>query len=190
MKTKTSPILPLGYVPCACRDCLETAIGEPGALCGEPGALCGECEDAGCELERECLAAADADFEQALAEQIADDCRSASRRHLVMPESAPPRDLWTRLVGDLAELQPGAVVPSVPAAALADGSHAYWDSEAGTAAWCAVVQALNAFAPAGFCLLLQDGWLGFFPLCGEPDAENVTPRADAATQKARLDRGD
>lgn len=30
-----------GYLPCACRDCFDTAIGEPGALCAE-------CKDAGC----------------------------------------------------------------------------------------------------------------------------------------------
>jgi hypothetical protein len=41
---------PTGYRPCACRDCMETAIGEPGAMCHS-------CEDAGCEGERECLAA-------------------------------------------------------------------------------------------------------------------------------------
>lgn len=31
-----------GYTPCACRDCMETAIGEPGK------AYCHECDDAGC----------------------------------------------------------------------------------------------------------------------------------------------
>jgi hypothetical protein len=30
-----------GYRPCACRDCFEIAIGEPGAYCHE-------CDDAGC----------------------------------------------------------------------------------------------------------------------------------------------
>ena len=33
-----------GYVPCACRDCMEIAIGTSGE-----GALCHECESAGCE---------------------------------------------------------------------------------------------------------------------------------------------
>ena len=39
-----------GYVPCACRDCFEVAIGAPGK------ALCHECAEAGCEAgaEREC----------------------------------------------------------------------------------------------------------------------------------------
>jgi hypothetical protein len=32
-----------GYRPCACRDCMETAIGEPGALCLD-------CEEHGCEV--------------------------------------------------------------------------------------------------------------------------------------------
>ena len=40
-----------GYIPCGCRDCMEIAIGEPGALCWE-------CEEAGCEAgaEGECSA--------------------------------------------------------------------------------------------------------------------------------------
>ncbi len=39
-----------GYVHCGCRDCMEIAIGEAGALCHH-------CEDAGCDPERECQAA-------------------------------------------------------------------------------------------------------------------------------------
>jgi hypothetical protein len=31
-----------GYTACACRDCFEIAIGEPGK------AFCSECEEAGC----------------------------------------------------------------------------------------------------------------------------------------------
>ena len=38
-----------GSRPCACRDCFETAIGGPGAMCHE-------CEDAGCPGDRECQA--------------------------------------------------------------------------------------------------------------------------------------
>lgn len=40
-----------GYLPCACRDCFETAIGEPPCLCWE-------CEEAGCDVngEHECAA--------------------------------------------------------------------------------------------------------------------------------------
>lgn len=37
-----------GYVPCACRDCFEIAIGEPGE------ALCFDCEEAGCEAGADC----------------------------------------------------------------------------------------------------------------------------------------
>jgi hypothetical protein len=38
-----------GYTSCACRDCMEVAIGVPGA------ALCSDCEQAGCSLgDREC----------------------------------------------------------------------------------------------------------------------------------------
>ena len=36
-----------GYRDCACRDCFEIAIGEPGAFCSE-------CEEAGCEPDSEC----------------------------------------------------------------------------------------------------------------------------------------
>jgi hypothetical protein len=40
-----------GYVPCACRDCMELAITDH----GEP-VLCSDCEEAGCEagVEQEC----------------------------------------------------------------------------------------------------------------------------------------
>jgi hypothetical protein len=40
-----------GYVACACRDCMETAITSDGKL-----ALCSDCEEAGCEAgaEKEC----------------------------------------------------------------------------------------------------------------------------------------
>jgi hypothetical protein len=39
-----------GYVSCACRDCMEIAIGTPGK------ALCSECNEHGCEAgaEQEC----------------------------------------------------------------------------------------------------------------------------------------
>ena len=39
-----------GYMPCACRDCFEPAIGD------EPPTLCWQCEEAGCDLngEHEC----------------------------------------------------------------------------------------------------------------------------------------
>lgn len=36
-----------GYRDCACRDCFEIAIGEPGAFCWE-------CKEAGCEPDEEC----------------------------------------------------------------------------------------------------------------------------------------
>jgi hypothetical protein len=37
----------VGYVPCACRDCFETAIGLPGCLCHG-------CEAACCQPGKEC----------------------------------------------------------------------------------------------------------------------------------------
>jgi hypothetical protein len=40
----TSPIhVGEGYCACACRDCMEIAIGKPGKT------LCWECKEAGCE---------------------------------------------------------------------------------------------------------------------------------------------
>lgn len=40
-----------GYKSCACRDCMEIAIGDEGE-----DALCHECEEAGCEAcaDQEC----------------------------------------------------------------------------------------------------------------------------------------
>jgi hypothetical protein len=48
-----------GYVPCACRDCFETAICSDD---DEP-ALCGDCEDAGCDADgtSECAVEPEAD---------------------------------------------------------------------------------------------------------------------------------
>ena len=37
-----------GYTHCACRDCMEIAIGKPGK------AFCHDCEEAGCEHDSEC----------------------------------------------------------------------------------------------------------------------------------------
>jgi hypothetical protein len=56
--TKKKPIQS-GYVPCACRDCMEVAIQGP----GEAKAYCAACEAAGCPdcqgvpgMSRECQA--------------------------------------------------------------------------------------------------------------------------------------
>lgn len=38
-----------GYRACACRDCMEIAIGDEGALCHA-------CEDAACDPDDECCA--------------------------------------------------------------------------------------------------------------------------------------
>jgi hypothetical protein len=51
-----------GYTDCACRDCFEIAIGEPGE------AFCHACEEAGCEGDGECDAegaySCDEEFEE------------------------------------------------------------------------------------------------------------------------------
>ena len=44
-----SSLTPTGYVPCACRDCFEIAIGKLGE------AFCHDCETANCETDHECL---------------------------------------------------------------------------------------------------------------------------------------
>lgn len=57
-----------GYVDCACRDCFDIAIGEPGDLCSE-------CEDAGCEPDNgECqrddaYGSAESDYEERMGER-------------------------------------------------------------------------------------------------------------------------
>jgi hypothetical protein len=38
-----------GYVPCDCRDCMDTTI-----FSVETPSFCGPCEEAGCELNEEC----------------------------------------------------------------------------------------------------------------------------------------
>ena len=39
-----------GYRSCACRDCMEIAIGEP---------VCWACEEAGCDVDGECQVVSD-----------------------------------------------------------------------------------------------------------------------------------
>lgn len=56
-----------GYVTCDCRDCMEIAIGVPGALCHA-------CDDAGCDPERECLVCA-RDDEACAAEMVRRMCK-------------------------------------------------------------------------------------------------------------------
>lgn len=46
-----------GYVNCACRDCMEIAIGDNDAMCSA-------CAAAGCELDAECCAGCDGDDEE------------------------------------------------------------------------------------------------------------------------------
>lgn len=46
----TPPAAPSGYADCACRDCMEIAIG---GWCSERR-LCSECRDAGCVTDSEC----------------------------------------------------------------------------------------------------------------------------------------
>lgn len=48
VKGPGAPSAPTGYVHCACRDCMETAIGVQGVV------FCSDCTDAECALDHEC----------------------------------------------------------------------------------------------------------------------------------------
>src|ERR1700742_4248407 len=69
-----------GYVPCACRDCFETAIGELGQ------ALCHDCEEHGCEAgaEAECCShhAYGGDEAEACAFEDCEDVATEGESHL------------------------------------------------------------------------------------------------------------
>lgn len=43
--------MPSGYVQCACRDCFDITIASNDPK--DPN-FCSECEEAGCELDKEC----------------------------------------------------------------------------------------------------------------------------------------
>ena len=49
-----------GYTPCACRDCMETAISDD---MSKPD-MCHECQDAGCEPDSECQVEPDYDVDE------------------------------------------------------------------------------------------------------------------------------
>jgi hypothetical protein len=57
LKDKDMNMCDNGYRPCACRDCMEIAIGPPGAYCHD-------CATAGCEADSECCAETDEALEE------------------------------------------------------------------------------------------------------------------------------
>lgn len=159
-----------GYVPCACRDCFETAIGTPGALCHE-------CDDAGCAPERECQAAdayggeSEALTEPPPASIIRSMCEQQGF-YLVTEDSYNPGVILARVLAVLRVLDPaahaivtgpGSRVSRIPAEAHDDERHPHWDGD-GSATVTEVFAALDAAAPAGCCFTADREWhrLGFF----------------------------
>lgn len=64
----------VGYWSCACRDCFELYVGEPGDFCHDcTEASCGYHQD--CSVPLECPSAEDieADLEERILEELADD---------------------------------------------------------------------------------------------------------------------
>lgn len=156
-------IIESGYRPCACRDCMEIAIGEPGAFCIE-------CEDAGCEGDGECQVGPDAEPEPAEeARQTALATIQGASAWIVTEGSSDPRDVLARLVGALAMLSPSACLQlealrAIPQAALDDELHPYWVSVNAAQVLDALMAALQRHAPPGFEFAAEGNWfrLGFF----------------------------
>ena len=107
-----------GYRPCACRDCMEIAIGDEGAFCLS-------CEAAGCSGDGEC------DAPEAYA---ACDAAFGPDDDAGIPATGEPHVAIEALLTRLAALDPAArerIMPAIngiPTAALTDPAHAYWDS--------------------------------------------------------------
>ena len=117
---------PIGYAPCACRDCCELTLSA--------GTMCHECDDAGCDPHRECLAAGAYGGE--------DEPPPA-------PHSDPAVEL-PRLLAALLALDAAAYarvappVARIPAAACADRNHPYWSTAEADAVLGALWLALDA----------------------------------------------
>jgi hypothetical protein len=130
-----------GYRPCACPDCFEIAIGDDGAMCHQ-------CDDAGCSGDRECQAAGAYGGE---AEECEDNACTGCSWCDAQPEAQPqPEPLLTieRLLADApaARAAVEALVALIPEAALADGTHAYWDTPAAAELMAGVITAIDAEA--------------------------------------------
>ena len=174
----TRSFTPAGYVPCACRDCFETAIGTPGALCHE-------CEATGCAPDRACQAAeayggeAELDPSEALtvpppAETLRAMC--AQQGFLIVCDDVhAPRLVLARMLAVLRVLDadaharvtgPKSQLVKVPREALDRDDHPHWDSHASDDALSEIMVALDRAAPAGFLFgaegAVQSLRLGFF----------------------------
>lgn len=155
-----------GYRPCACRYCMEIAIGEPGAFCHE-------CDDAGCPgyqgqagMSQEC---------QAPGAYGGDECGriellcQTEGAYPIASLADGPAVVVARLLEVLRELAPAvAALPAVPGEALADAAHPAWDGGAADAALQAILVAANAHAPEGFLIQLDGENIGFYSTSAEP----------------------
>ena len=152
-----------GYRPCACRDCFEIAIGEPGAFCHA-------CEDAGCNGDGECDApgAYNGDGCDGDGSRIAELCRDDGA-YPIATLSDGPAAVLARLLDALRQLAPEAVagLPGISPDALADDAHPAWNGGPAEAALHAIMATVNAHAPEGFALIIEGDSLGFHPLAGE-----------------------
>jgi hypothetical protein len=174
-----------GYRPCACRDCFEIAIGEPGAMCHA-------CADAGCTGDGECQAPGayggdeepesqpDPEPSEALtvpptvttAEQIREACLQQGF-FFVSTGTYQPGIVLPRLLAALEVLAPHVhaqyvgptgIMARVPAEAMQDLNHYYWDGAEGERLVAYLMMALDAAAPPG-CMFSAEGAfhnLGFF----------------------------
>lgn len=159
-----------GYRPCACRDCFEIAIGEPGALCHA-------CEDAGCAGDRECQAAGayggESDDTQAMpltSELIRARCEHAGFC-LVSEGTNVPVLVVERLLTALMALAPAVFDGLLATTALldlapeiaADAAHPFWETSEAAAILTEIIAALNRAAPAGFFFGAEgEDRLGFY----------------------------
>lgn len=151
-KTTTS-----SYCFCACRDCFETAIGEPGT------AYCDGCDDAGCiDYEGRCQATEEPGC------RIAELCQAQGSFPIATLADGPAA-VVPRLLAVLGELVPAgatAALPAMPSAALEDDAHPAWNGGSAEAALLAILEALNAHAPEGFAIIIEAEQIGFFSLAG------------------------
>ena len=155
-----------GYRPCACRDCMETAIGEPGAFCHE-------CEDAGCAGNRECQAAEAYGGapetpapERLTAALIRARCEHAGF-FVIADTDALPALVISRMLEALRALAPEMPalpgLDAIPEAAAGDEAHPWWDSAESATALAELSSELLRWAPPGFTLAVEGDWhLGFF----------------------------
>lgn len=170
-------LTPSGYVPCACRDCFEIAIGTPGALCHT-------CDDAGCNPDRECQGAdayggePDPPSERPTQPAPGSTIFHALVAHqgfaVITEGTSHPRTVIERLLAALRLLAPaahaqltapGGVISTIPEAALARHLHPYWDGDDATeVVMIPLMTALDAAAPPGsrFCCEGDACRLGFF----------------------------